>query len=660
MTGIVDLARACGVETSYIDLEGRRRRASPEALAAVLAALGHPVESARDAEDALWERERENHLRLLDPVVVSWEGDDRRVPVRLGRGERGQRVECRLVTETGYTVEWAGAGEVVLPDDVPIGYHDLAVRSGGRRGDARLIRAPRTVHDPAGREWGVFLPLYALRTRRSWGVGDLTDLGALARWVEGLGGGSVATLPLFAAFLDRPFDPSPYAPVSRLFFSELWVDPTRAPELAASEEARALVGSDRLRLRIRDLQRAPLVDYRAAAAVKREVLEALARTFFTGDGWCSDGFHRFLADHPEARDYARFRAVCETRPGGWRAWPGRMRDGEIATGEYPEPAARYHLYAQYLARRQMDELSADAALALDLPLGVHPDGFDAWRFRDEFVEGVSLGAPPDGFFTGGQDWGVPPPHPERSRATGHRTLIGALRTLCRHAATVRIDHVMAFHRLFWIPRGFDATEGVYVRYPAEELWAVVCVESSRSGTAIVGEDLGTVPPEVREAIDRHRARRTWVLPFQLDEADRRLEPPPERSVALLDTHDTPPFAAWWASVPPARRRTWREALAAAGAAPGGEPGELPESERPRPLLEAALRFVSDSAARSIHVNMEDLWLETEPQNVPGTSMDEKPNWRRKARFAMEIFQEMPEVVETLREVDARRRGKARA
>lgn len=650
------LAEAYGIVPGYVDLEGHRRTASPEALYAALRALGAPVAGPGDLEDALWEREERKHLRLVEPVSVSWEGTAPAVEVRPGRAERAHRIDCRLTVSGGETREWTDAApRIELPPDLPVGYHDLEISIGGRTATTRVIRAPRATWDPEKRAWGTFLPLWALRSRGDWGTGDFGSLGDLLDWTASIGGDVVGTLPLYAAFLSTPFDPSPYAPASRLFWNEAYVDPTAAPELADAPTARERIDSDPFRRRLRALHRAAEVDWREVASVKRVVLEDLSRAFFAGEGWRSDDFHAFLARRPEAREYARFRAAGELWERPWRQWPQRMREGELAEGDFAEEAARYHLYAQWLADRQVGALAGrDAGLYLDLPLGVHADGFDVWRHPDLYVDGVAAGAPPDDFFRGGQDWGFPPLHPEAIREDGHRHFAAILETVCRAADVVRIDHVMGLHRVFWVPEGMDAVDGVYVRYPAEEMWAVVCVESHRSRAAIVGEDLGTVPPEVRREMEERGARRTYVLPFHVRDEPPRIEPPPERSAALLDTHDTPPFAAWWEALAPHERRTVVAALEAGGSPIEADPGEMPESERARPVLESALRWLSDSEARLVLVNLEDLWLETEPQNVPGTTTDERPNWRRRARFPIEILREMPEVVEPLRAVDARR------
>ncbi|MDO8730442.1 MAG: 4-alpha-glucanotransferase, partial [Candidatus Omnitrophota bacterium] len=415
-----------GVETSYVDLSGRTRVASPKALRAVLRALG-----SRQA-------------RRPEPVRVVW-------------------------------------------DKRPFGYH--------REGKTLVISAPRRCFQGKERSWGLFLPLYALHSKRNPAAGDLTDLKAFALWAGRMGAGWVGTLPLLSQFLDKPFEPSPYSPVSRLFWNEFWID----------------VGE------IKSPRRSGRVDYRRQMEAKWRILEKKAK------GWAPP--RSWLRDHPEAQEYARFRA-------------GKVSPKTI-------------LYGQWLVDRQMEQLRracdrAGVGLYFDLPLGVHPAGYDAWKERKSFVRGMHVGAPPDPFFAGGQDWGFCPPHPERIREQGYDYFIRCVRHSMRHASMLRVDHIMGLHRLFWVPEGMPAREGVYVRYRSEELYAILSLESHRNRCAVVGEDLGTVPPEVRRSMRRHGLSGMFVVQYEWSPNSRRpLRAAPRQSVACLNTHDMPPFSAFW-------------------------------------------------------------------------------------------------------------------
>jgi 4-alpha-glucanotransferase len=536
-----------------------------------------------------------------------------------------------------------------------------------RRGSKLALPAVMpAVDSPA---WGVFLPLHAVRTRDDIGVGSFTDLAELYRWTVGLGGSTVGTLPLLAQFLDEPFEPSPYSPASRLFWNELFVDPGATPEFARSREAR----------RLEDAAASPrsrLVDYRRAYAARRPVLEALARELFgpRGDPARRGAFERFRRTQAHLDDYARFRAFGERTRLAWQEWPARQRGGRLTSGDVDAGAVRFHQYAQFVADEQLAAIGATDpghGLYLDLPLGVNGASFDTWRFREAFAFGVSGGAPPDTFFTRGQAWGFPPLHPRGMAAGDFAYVRACLRHLMRHAGVLRIDHVMGLHRLFWVPDGLPATEGVYVRYPAGDLYAVLAEEAHRTRTAVVGEDLGTVPPGVRAAMARHGVLRSHVLQMEalIARGGDPLPPPPVASLASLNTHDMFPFAGFWAGLDvveradgglidahtAARERDGRRSLTRALTERLRGEGLLHRTEHAgiasaQAAADAGHRHIAAGRSRMVVVNLEDLWGETEPQNRPGTSR-ERPNWRRRAARTFESFRSDPAILGRLEEVD---------
>jgi 4-alpha-glucanotransferase len=669
------LARLYGVQTSYRDAMGNHVEARPESLLAVLQALGAPLEGPEDVPEALASRREELAERAIEPVIVAWDG--RAPAIELRMGESGSAA-CHLDLEggerRGWVVELAPGRPLTLPESpLPPGYHMLTVEAGGRTAESMVISAPTRAYTGDGRPlWGVFLPLYALYTQRSWGAGDLSDLETLAEWTSGLGGGVVATLPLLAAFLDEPYEASPYAPASRLFWNEMYLDPRSLPEMEESNAARRLLESADFHREIEALRAMPRVDYPRLLALKRRVLEELAYRFFQKTGGKDDEFESFLSDKPHLSDYAAFRAVGDRRGEPWQSWPERLREGTLAHADYDEEDYRYHLWVQWAAERQMSALAAEArkrgpGLYLDLPLGVHGSSFDVWRERDLFALGASAGAPPDAFFTQGQNWGFPPLKPDALRETGYAHLIECLRHHLEHAGVLRIDHVMQLQRLFWIPDGMEASAGVYVSYPMEELFAVLALESHLHRSIVVGENLGTVAPEIGEAMERHEIQGMYVVQYELQPGSQGLRPPPAKSVASLNTHDMPTFQSFWlgkdvddlealgfftpeqAREEKERRKALRAQLEA----------ELPPEERRRSdgaVLRRLQEHLAASPARMVLVNLEDLWQETEPQNVPGTHT-ERPNWQRKARYSFEEFSRRPEVLELLKKVDELRRGR---
>ena len=649
------LAASYGVQASYVDGTGRRRAASPEAVLAVLRALGAPLDGASELRSARREREAELGRRALDPVVVAWEGETTpSLTLRLPRRGLASHLRLRLELEAGgietretrvarlgrrerrLDGEPLVALELALPRSLPAGYHELSVECGRHRARCRVIAAPRRACEapPGERAWGVFAPLYALGRQDGPGVGDYSDLERLVDWTAGCGGRAVATLPLFAGFLDGPLEPSPYRPVSRRLWSELHV--SRA----------GLGGGDRRR---RALGR--WVDYRAEM---RATLALLGRRGPPA-GRDARAFREFLKAHPLVTDYARFRATLARRGKPWPLWPERLRAGRLRPGDFdPEVEATY-AYAQWVATRELEAVAAhararDVKLVLDLPLGVHPQGFDTWRERGLFALRASAGAPPDALFTGGQCWVIPPVLPERSRETGHRYFAECLAQSMAVAGLLRLDHVMALHRLYWVPEGHGAEDGVYVRYPAEELYAVVTLESRRHGCPVQGEDLGTVPGEVRQAMRRRGLLRSFVLPLERPR-DRRRPVSSRRGagVAVLRTHDMPAFATFWRGLDPRERARWVRDLR--------DTGRLRSTaSRPAEVLQALLALLGESRAPLVLVDLEDLWGERRAHNVPGTTR-EHPNWRRRLRHPLESFSRLSAVRRLLSELDRARRGR---
>jgi 4-alpha-glucanotransferase len=580
-----DLARLYDIETSYTDAAGTKQQASKDALAAAI--------EKRKASAG------EKQPRALQPVAVLW-GNDRTIDLDL---PDGTRVEWDISLEDG---AWRSGrttvlqGTIALDAALPPGYHTL--HANGH--DAMLIAAPMKAHPPRERMWGIFAPLYGAHTQRSWGAGDLGDLLAYSSWVDHHGGGVVATLPMLAAFDDEP---SPYSPVSRLFWNELYLDVTRVPEIDPNDIDLGAIAH---------LQQTREVDHAGVRREKRRVLERCAERFVP-----TLEFERFAS---YAKDYAEFRARIEQKD-----------------------SAKYHLYVQYRIAQQMREVAnaarrLGAGLYLDFPLGVNPGGYDAHRYAHVFARGVSVGAPPDLFFTKGQNWGFPPFDPDALREDRYEYFRAAIRHHVAHAGILRIDHVMGLHRLYWIPEGADAKDGVYVRYNADELYAILVVESRRHGCTIVGEDLGTVPPEVPKKMARHGLRRMYVVQYEAKPEAPALSEPPAASVASINTHDMPTFAAWWNArdvddrvsmglldeVGAKRERETREKMKRELVASLVD-GPTQDSQR---VLEALLTHLASTAAEIVLVNLEDLWRELEPQNVPGVP---ERSWKQKFRMSLE-------------------------
>lgn len=663
------LAKQYGLETAYYDTKGQLQQAETHSLLAVLRCLGVVIESPEDVVNGLRELEFRRWDRLLEPVSAFFAGEMPVLTVRLRDKQAEDTAFCQLELESGEVKRWNCqlsqlsiqqctevegvryvAKQLELPA-LPLGYHRFTLSLSSVICQTMIIAAPGQVYNLAAGEriWGLFIPLYALRSERNWGAGDFTDLETLIHWVQQQGGGVVGTLPLLSTFLGQPFDPSPYAPVSRLFWNEFYLDVTKVPELKECGEARQLIQSADFQRELERLRRGALVDYSGIMLVKRRVLEMMAASLFSSLSDRRAQLEQWLSDCPVAIDYARFRAAVEKLGRGWRDWPQQMQNRELGEGDYDFCAFQYHLYVQWLLCEQLGEVAERACqygvrLYLDLPLGVHRSGFDTWWERDVFVHTASAGAPPDDFLASGQNWGLPPLHPERIREQGYRYFIACLRNHFRYAGVLRLDHVMALHRLFWVPDGMEAKEGVYVRYNAREFYAILALESSRHNTVLVGEDLGTVPDAVRTSMEQFQVNRMYVLPFELS-GNGTPNPVPFNAQACLNTHDLLPFASFWENESPEERSAAINFLYQGDWLTVPDPSMID-------VLKGWLNFLSASPARVLLINLEDLWLEKEPQNAPGVLG--YPNWRRKTRLGLEYIVENQGITKLLQEVAARR------
>lgn len=600
-------AHASGIQTTYHRIDGSICMASPDVIRAVLHALGQPPET------------------MLPPVITAWEGRPTSVSLQHIPVSGARMARCTLVMEDSAAHRWdiplaSSPTPFTLPTPLGWGYHTLTVEWGNTQVSSLVISAPLRAFSDSMRRWGVFLPLYALRTAANGGAGDFSDLRALIAWTASKGGGMVGTLPLIPTQWEPTAIPSPYSSWSRMFWNPFYIDCTAIPEFAHCAPAQELWHSPEVQQTLSECRSAPYVHYHALMAIKQRVLSLLSRHFLTASQERRAEFEAYAREHPDLPEYARFQATSDLLQTPWPTWPDPLPDNTALK-------RHYHEYVQWIADGQLARCAEDARrndlrLYLDFPIGSHPDGYDAWKYRTDFVPDMKVGAPPDPFFQGGQDWGFQPLHPHHIRTHRYDYVIKCLRHHLKYAGILRLDHVMNLHRLFWIPSGYEAQDGVYVQYPADELYAILCLESMRHQAIIVGEDLGTVPPEVRSAMHTHGLRRTHIMQFDASPEDvSRISP---TTMAALNTHDMPPFAAFW-------------------------------GDRPEPMASLAhyLGLLARSPAELCMVNLEDLWLETEAQNRPGTTVN---NWHHKARKSLEEMAADANVQSLLHAVDHLRRG----
>ncbi|MFC3577609.1 4-alpha-glucanotransferase [Streptomyces yaanensis] len=650
-TPLARLAALHGVAPSYRPSPDRTVAASDTAITAALAALGVDAGTPDAVRHALAARERELRERLLPPTVVGWGG---RPPAALAGLPDGTRL--RIETEQGETRASA--------EQLPPGVHALHVTApDGRTADAHLVAAPARLPAPPGRSYGLLVQLYSLLSRRSWGMGDLGDLGELTAWAgRALGAGFVQVNPLHAAVPGAPTDPSPYRPSSRRYPDPVHLRVEDIPEFAYVEDQPRLrtLLERAARLRESVLDKGDLIDRDAVWELKRETLE-LVHAVPLGPGRRA-AYVDFLAGEGETlEDHATWCALAEVHGSDWQSWPARLRDPRSAATARARAELMdrvdFHTRLAWLTDAQLataQRTARDAGMAVglihDLAVGVHPGGADAWAQQEYLAAGMSVGAPPDAFNARGQDWGLPPWRPDRLAASGYAPYRRLLRALLRHAGALRIDHVMGLFRLWWVPQGQPPTEGTYVHYDAEAMLAVLVLEASRAGALVIGEDLGTVEPGVRETLHERGVLGTSVLWFERDWEGTGQPLPPERwradCLATATTHDLPPTAARLTGEHVELRdrlglltrpldqeraaattdtREWLALLSRLGllrGAGGGGPTASEEVE-----IQAVHRFLLRTPARLIGLWLPDAVGDRRPQNLPGT-WDEYPNWRQ--------------------------------
>ncbi|MGY1500878.1 4-alpha-glucanotransferase [Streptomyces sp. QTS52] len=647
------LAELYGVAPSFSPSPDHAVAASDSALVAVLAALGVDATTPEAVRGALTARERELAARLLPPTVVCGADGTADALAALPGGTR-----LRIRTEQGETCDSV--------DQLPAGVHELdAVAPDGRTARAHLVVAPARLPTPTGRSYGLLVQLYSLLSRRSWGMGDLGDLGELSAWAgRALGAGFVQVNPLHAAVPGAPTDPSPYRPSSRRFPDPVHLRIEDIPEFAYVEEAEhrerlrgLLERAGRLRESV--LAKDELIDRDAVWELKREALELVCAVPL-GPGRQA-AYSDFLARAGEAlEDHATWCALAEVHGSEWSRWPAGLQDPRSAEtararGELMD-RVDFHCRLAWLTDTQLADAqraARDAGMPVgivhDLAVGVHPGGADAWVQQEYFAAGMSVGAPPDAFNARGQDWGLPPWRPDRLAESGYAPYRQLLRSLFGYAGALRIDHVMGLFRLWWVPQGLAPTEGAYVRYDAEAMLAVLALEASRAGAVVIGEDLGTVEPGVRETLHERGVLGTSVLWFERDWSGDGRPLPPEHwradCLATVTTHDLPPTASRLTgdhvelrdrlgllTNPLAQERAeaaadtneWLTLLARLGLLKGGGGGLSGEAEEAE--IQAVHRYLLRTPARMIGVWLPDGVGDRRPQNLPGT-WNQYPNWR---------------------------------
>jgi 4-alpha-glucanotransferase len=704
------LARARGIGDAYHAYTGELKHFTLETKAALLEAMHCRLGTAAEIEAQIQESEAVHPVGLLGDVVVL------RTGARAARvntpaiehnatlkwtvtlehgGERTGEVRAWDLPERGSHQQdgrWFVLRDLALPADLPPGYHALEVElEHAGRERCPLIVAPDRCFEPrdiarGGKVWGVAVQLYTLRSADNWGIGDFRDLKDLLRLAHDAGAGFIGVSPLHALFPSDPSVYSPYSASSRHAMNILYIDVAGVPEVRESARAQALMTDATFQARLAKARAASHVDYQAVSELKMPVLVAAFNQFRVAhlmrNSARAQEFRAFMQERGEPlRLHALFDAIDQQLRGslgigsGWHNWPPEYRspDGAAVRRFAAEYAAMvdFHAYLQWLAAGQLEEVRA-LARELGLPIGLYGDyavgvnasGSETWSDQSLYCTGAAIGAPPDPLGVAGQEWGIPPQDPRALRRAAYAPFVALIRASMRWAGALRLDHVMALFRQWWVPRGFKSVDGGYVHYPLEDLLGVVALESHRNQCLVVGEDLGVVPDEIRRALPEFGVYSYKVVLFE--QRDGAFVAPADyarRALAVVTTHDLPTLRGWWtghdidlwerlgfyadASVGEraraARARERAQMLAALRSEGLWPEGKAPASgAEPMPPYSAELAraihvYLARSRAALVTVQLEDMVGMLEPVNIPGTSR-EYSNWtRRMTASAREIF-----------------------
>ncbi|MEM9385190.1 MAG: 4-alpha-glucanotransferase [Pseudomonadota bacterium] len=701
MSSLDRLAEACGIQPDYFDYQGRHCIVSADTKAALLRAMGVNVddEQAIDAElDRLALQPWRDALR---PAIVLREHARPLVPVRLSVKHCQAPITWGIALENGEYREGVvsfserspkAVREVdgvehrqyllQLPLDLAPGYHDFRLRSEDGELDvsSRLIIAPETGYGPEEvtrdeHTFGLGLQLYTLRSRENWGIGDLGDLRRMAPALRDAGADYIGLNPLHSLYPHRPQHASPYSPSSRAMLNALYIDIPAVPEFDQCEQAQQLAASDGFKDQLERVREATHVDYERVARLKLDVLERMFAYFNTTHIQRGSGralaMQNFVAEMGEPLVHqVLYDALAEhfqdqdPQSVGWQQWPESFHEPKSpAVAEFAAARSsrvRFFEYLQWLADEQLglaqqSVLSAGMNVGLyrDLAVGADPGGAEAWGEQALYCFDASVGAPPDRLALQGQNWGAPPIHPLRLAERAYRDFTTLIRANMRHCGALRIDHVMSMMRLWWVPTGESALEGAYVRYPMEDMLGILALESRRNECMVIGEDLGTVPDEIRGPLQSAGVYSYRVLYFEKSNDQEFLLPGAYRDQALATptTHDLPTLWGWWEEhdlhlrdelrlFPDGqiREESYRErqldrermlrALETEGLLPQGWSVASSGAPIDYALLSALVEFLGRSHAALLTIAPEDLLEIRDPVNVPGTCLEYR-NWSRK-------------------------------
>lgn len=639
---VTSLAKYLGAETEYLDTSGKTVKVPLETLLIFIKTMGFEIRSEKDLEEAK-NALKADHSRKL-PVLLT---KNRKIRVPFS-----EQKEAVLTDEYGKAVFTTHKnGFLQLPEDLPPGYYFLKVFSPRNHQPEKvmIIHSPGKAYLPQKNHWGLYLGLYSLQSTNNQGIGDLADLAKLQEIVVQSGASYLGLLPLHLMDKEDPLRTSPYLPLDRFAFDPIYIPLNQHPESFNDQE-------------FNQFRKASLVDYKQIWKTKERILRKnFERTI--GSEAFRENIENFLKKRGKRFALSiLYQSLAAQKGNNWHNWPAEIRKPSSRLLERfrktNDKEYLFQAFLQLLFHKYLEELtSQNKILALDLPLGFAPHGAENWIEQEIVVPEFSVGAPPDAFSPQGQNWGFHPLHPHKIRNNHYQHFISLLRFNLQYARFLRFDHILSLKRLFWIPQGAKAHEGLYVKYPTKELLSILTLESKNANTVIIGEDLGTVPPGFRKLLQQHNVLSTRVFYFEVDHQGLPIPPEqyPQKSIFLFNTHDMPPLRGFLKSRDLKLRRKLkifeeetfvknfleRKKFIVGMLQLLKTKKLLPEDaseEDFKEIFQALIAFGKDVPSLVKALSLEDLLEKTFQPNLPGTTIEQYPNWRKKHRIKWETLQ----------------------
>ena len=713
---LAELIAFCGIETEFNDAWGKPTRVSETQQLELLKAQGFDIEDDDTARLQLLSKQLDFWQQPLQQVSVQRLGEPLQVSLQVAleqantvmalqlTSEDGQHYTCNLTPVDGELTQVVVLDEVEyhqylheLPWQLPAGYHQLVIADSAQQ--QRLIITPGHCFQPEQfsrhKQWGIALQLYALRSERNWGIGDFTDLSHTLSYLATVGADFVGLNPIHALYPAMPESASPYSPSSRRWLNISYIDVTAMPGFANCSRTKTLVEAPAFLSQLNEQRSKDYVDYSGVMQLKLPVMKSLYQWFSEQKSASAKDINKtFKQFKLQGGDSLRQLALYDALHAhlyrqnsdywGWPNWPEQYRDpasdAVVQFSQQHSAELDFYCYLQFIAQQQLaqaQQVAKEAGMLLglyrDLAVGVSEASTEIWANPQLYCRDASVGAPPDPLGPAGQNWGLPPMYPYQLYKQAYQPIIDLLRANMQHAGALRIDHVMALLRLWWVPKSAaTAAGGAYVYYPIIDLLGILALESQRNQAVVIGEDLGTVPDGIRELLSDYGVYSYRVFFFETAADGGYISPQhyPQQAMSTLTTHDLPTLIGFWhcddlrlgkelglyqdeaqlQQLYGERHANKQRILDSLHGHRIGEdtvlPHDYPRSTEhlgmDKTLNYALQRHLAATSSQLLCLQLEDALEMTQPVNVPGTS-SEYPNWRRKLSQPLEQWSQREDI-----------------